>query len=573
MKFGKIIIQSVKSALYKIKRLLRFLCKRKRLPIVKANPENSEDQNPQNSLPEESPKTKDKSSKDDKEPDPNSSLPTQPDPSKETASPPKQSQKSQTQVPAEETPELSSQNASDSSESSGDTKDAIPETQLDSSKEETMSSDPSPLLPSPENPEPQLESRQDKDLQKQYEPVKAPGKRSKDKPKNQIAENGNRATKPQPPRYRFICYEDNRGWAVALAVEAGQEVQSVRQGNNELSTKDCRYILEDIGAKVAVKFKDGHSSKTFQLLEKHKFAVFKMRKNWQGKGQKVKTLSSGDYVVLAHKSCGERIGKPPIEAERCRYDDFTAHFFSVSEDSERDGFENCSLPFSRFSLSGQRFPDDSDLGELFGDEAPQLVDAEEWRKISWIVVGRENGGKVPDKFRPEEKKTIAEVLGERSGWFFVRIYDANANKLDSLHFRRAKGLNNILVNEQPLGKVSPIVPTKNGHTKTIVQFKGDSPVRPADNSNGICKVTENTFAVLPHPDNDWTKWILGSGEDCVESEILLPRIWWKFIEGKGKEGDWQDTPIERKREAFSPSGERENSNSFLVSHSRDCRWL
>ena len=333
----------------------------------------------------------------------------------------------------------------------------------------------------------------------------------------------------------------------------------MRQGKNELSANGGRYILKDIDTEVTVEFNGGHSSKPLKLFDEHndehKFAVFKMRKNWKGEGQKVKTLSSGDYVVFAHESCGKRSGTPPIEAEQCRYSDFTVHFFSISDNNKRDGFENCSLPFSRFSLKGQRFPDDSDLGELFGDDAPQLDDAEEWRKISWIVVGRENGGKVLAKFRPEEfypEEKIAEILGKRSGWFFVRIYDDKVNLLHSFDFRRAKGLKNILVNNQPLGEVAPIVPTKNGHTETIVQFEGDLHVRPADDSNGICKAAEkeNVFTVSPHPDNDRTKWVFGSGEDCVEAEILLPMIWWKFIKEKGKEGDWQDIPIKMKREEF-----------------------
>ena len=240
-----------------------------------------------------------------------------------------------------------------------------------------------------------------------------------------------------------------------------------------------------------------------------------------------------------------------------------AFFFSISEDSEmNDGFENCSLPFSsakRFSLKGQRFPDDSDLGELFGDDAPRLDDTEEWRGISWIVVGREKGGKVLAKFLAKfcSEEKLAEVLGEHNGWFFVRIYDANVDLLHSFPFRRIKGLNNILVNNQPLGKVTPIVPEANGHTETIVQFEGNlsvHPVRPADDSNAICKERENTFAILPHPHNDKTKWVLGSGEDCVEAEILLPRMWWKFIKEKGNEGDWQDTPIKMERQAFRQVG-------------------
>ncbi len=554
------MIQSIQSAWRKLKELcLRFFSKHP--PTEKPKPENSEDQNPQNSPPEESAKTKDKSSKGVKEPDSNSPSPAQTHPSEktETATPPKQPQENQTQVLAEETPEPSPQESSDSSESSDAAKDEISKTQQDPPKEET----PPPLdsLPPPEKSQPQSESEQNRTPQKQQsKPPKAPGKRGKT---NQIAENDNRAPKPRPPQCRFVCYEENNGrWAVALAIEGGQDVQSVRQGK-EITANDGRYILEDISAEVTVEFKGEHSSKALNLFDEHndehKFVVFKMRKDWQGEGQKVKTLSSGEYIVFAHKSCGKRIGKPPIEAGQCRYSDFSAHFFFLSEDSEmNDGFENCSLPSStkRFSLKGRSFADDSDLGELFGGDAPQLIDAEEWRGISWIVVGREKGGKALAKFRPEEKTIhpkeipLAEVLGERSGWFFVRIYDAKVKLLDSFDFRRAKGLKNIFINNQSLGEVDPIEPSMNGHTKTIVQFGGNLSVHPADDSNRICKVRENTFAVLPHPDNDGTKWVLGSGEDCVEAEILLPRIWWKFIEEKGKEGDWRDTPIEMEREKF-----------------------
>lgn len=510
------IIQFIQSAWHRLR--LRFfslvaLLFSKRPPIVKENSEKSEDQNPKDSQPEQSAKIKNESSRVAKEPDSNSPSPAQTQPSEKT---------------------------------------------------ETAPSD-SPPPDSTKNLEPQSENGQGKGSQKGSEPVSTGGKRDEDE------DEPNRRKRQRSGKKlhcRFVCYEDNRGWAVALAVEAGQNAQLVRQGNNELSANGCRYILEDIGAKVMVEFKGEHSSQSFQLLKEHKFAVFKMRKDWKGEGQKVKTLSSGDYVVFAHESCGKRINKePPNEPEQCRYPNFTAHFFSVSEDSERDGFKNknCFLPFSsakRFSLKGRSFADDSDLGELFGDDAPQLGDAEEWREISWIVVGRENGGKVlakkflPELLPKEKEKILAKVLGERGGWFFVRIYDANVDLLHSFDFRRAKGLKNISVNNQPLEEVAPIVPTKNEHTKTIVQFEGDLPVRSADDSNGICKAAENknTFAVLPHPDNDETKWVLGSGENRVESEILLPRIWWKFIEEKGKEGDWQDTPIEMNREAFRQAG-------------------
>lgn len=512
MKFRKIILQFIKSAWRKL-RLCFSSRKRRPSDFVEENPENSEDQNIKNSPPKES----------------QTQVPTQDNTA--DAKPEDSKHKSTGQ---------SSQKETDSSESPGNTKDEIPKTQ-DSTK----------------NLEPQSGGDQNKppgDHRGQRD-----GEDREDEP-NRADKNNNPPTKPPPPQCRFICYEETATgrWAIALAVEAGQEAQSVRQGSTALSANDGRYILEDISAEVTVEFKGEHPPQSFQLLKedkkKDKFVVFKMRKNWQGEGQKVKTPSSGDYVVFAHESCGKRINKePPQEAEQCRYLDFIVHFFSISEDSERDGFENCSLPFSsakRFSLKGKRFPDDSNLGELFGDDAPRLDDTEKWREISWIVIGRENGGKVLAKFRTKEKKTLGEVLGEHSGWFFIRIYDDNVDLLHSFDFRRAKGLKNIFVNNQPLGKVVPIVPEANGHTKTIVQFEGDLSVRPADDSDGICEEpkNKNTFAVSPHPNNDGTKWILGDGENRVEAEILLPRIWWKFIEEEGKEDDWQATPIKMKRE-------------------------
>ena len=292
------------------------------------------------------------------------------------------------------TPEQSPQKPPDSSESSGAAKDEISETQADLSKEETPPPLDSPPLPSRKKPEPKSENGQNKDSQKGSKPGDIKGKRDKDKP-NQTTEDGNRPAKPRPPQCRFVCYEEGDGrWTVAVAIEAGQDACSVRQGDNKLSANGGRYILEDIAAEVTVKFKGEHPSKTLKLLNRHKFAVFKMWKNWQGEGQKVNTLFSGDYVVFAHKSCGKRRGKAPIEAEQCRYDDFMAHFFSVSEESERDGFENCFLPSwaKRFSLKGQRFPDDSDLGELFGDDAPQLDDAEEWRHLTTHAVNQNEDG-------------------------------------------------------------------------------------------------------------------------------------------------------------------------------------
>ena len=244
MKFGE-IIQFIRSACRKLKELcLRLFSKRP--PIVEENSENSEDQDPKDSPPEEKAKTKDKSSKVDKEPDSIHHRRRKLSPSEKT---------------------------------------------------ETAPSD-SPPPDSTKNLEPQSESGQGKDSKKPTKPVGARGKRP-DKPK-QPAKTTIVRPKPPPPQCRFVCYEDNRGWAVALAVEAGQDVQSVRQGNNELSAKNCRYILEDISAKVTIEFKGGHSSQSFQLLKEHKFAVFKMRKDWKGEGQKVKTLSSGDYVVFAH---------------------------------------------------------------------------------------------------------------------------------------------------------------------------------------------------------------------------------------------------------------------------------
>ena len=397
-------------------------------------------------------------------------------------------------------------------------------------------------------------------------PRKTKGKRGKNNQPN----NDQKQRPRQQPYYDLICVEKAGQWSVAISMleDYVDKVSVVRQENSDLSPSNHHYDLQDIRHEIEVEFTDGEKE-SISLLDKKHFLVFKLRKDWKGTGHKVNAISDGYYVVFADKSCGERIGKAPIDPEQCPYPGFMVHFFDPSENGEADGFKKCS-PFSikkRFSLTGKRIHDDADMGDLFiGNAPPKLNDEEEWKAISWIMVGRENGGDVlkilcpdPDKMRTTN---IANILNEQknpSGWFFIRIYETeNSTKCHySTDFRWVKALQAICVNGNPNWQNTPIIPSASGgHSEVRIEFKGNVPVK-HEPSRYISKMENNVFSVAPHPDGDATKWIFGNGGDEVKSEMILPRVWW-MLTTKGQDNAvWEDKPMRIERENFCQLKDKE----------------
>jgi len=385
-------------------------------------------------------------------------------------------------------------------------------------------------------------------------PRKIGGRRGNKPPKN--------IAKKQKAEQRLycdlICVEGrNKQWSIAVSVPKDHHVLSVRQNGMELSTSgnDHHYVLEDICHDVVVEFEEGKKKSIILSGEKH-FRVFKTRQNWEGIGRRVKTVSSGYYVVFADETCGSRTGNAPICPEPCRYPGFVTHFFQITDETSADGFENCPFysPKRRFSLKGKCIHNDVDGEGIFIGNAPRLNDTEDWKGVSWVIVGKEDTGDVLKEFKVGQKDA-ADVLNNylnnrQNGWFFVRIYDDETFLLHSMDFRWVKDLQAIHVNDNPNWQDSLIVPSESrGHSETKVEFQGDVLVRSVGSPH-IHETASNVFVVPPRPNSDRVKWVFKSNEEETESEMALPRIWFKFTDGEQKNADWRDKPVKMKREEF-----------------------
>ena len=202
-------------------------------------------------------------------------------------------------------------------------------------------------------------------------------------------------------------------------------------------------------------------------------------------------------------------------------------------------------------MTGDRVFDDSDNGELFVSKPPKL---ELSKNYAWARVGEEkrNGG-WGENFEPKNQ-CLADVLNDRQGRFFIRVYDNNTKLLDSTEFRYFANLCKILVNDEPYSREMLLSPSVNGHTLTTLKFMGanDTPVCPTlapDHSHAKVEA-DGIVTIKPHPEGDELSFSLNSETDSIDIVIKLPRIWWCLEQTNNQSNEWRDTPIEMTREEF-----------------------
>ena len=312
---------------------------------------------------------------------------------------------------------------------------------------------------------------------------------------------------------------------------------------------ECR--LSSFGGHLTIVFENDEQDE-FALFDE-KPLIFKLRNDGAGDGRKVGGITNGHFVVIAPNEW-ERIGLVPVEPEGCTDTSFTAHHFfrDGSESAENTGgFRECevALTTSSFELTGERVFDDSEVGELFVGAVPSL---KSFSDIAWVRVGEEakNGWK-GENFNPDEQ-TLAEVVDDRQGRFFVRVYD-DARLLDSGEFRYLRNLKEIRVNGEPYTKHTILVPASTGHHPTKVRFIGfDSAtvraILPLELSHAEARGDD--LVVKPHPSEDDISCVLGSNTDRVDVVLNLPRIWWRMERDGSESDEWRDTPLAMTRQEF-----------------------
>lgn len=399
------------------------------------------------------------------------------------------------------------------------------------------------------------------------------GSRHRKKPKPRvpraISGRRNRPANPNPPVTKsskdeapflpgpeLICRRASGSWQLVLLADRARTIAQVRHNGENLDTVNGECRLPSFVGRSSIIFEDGGQDE-FPLFDGTPL-IFKLGKDWKGDGRQVRGVTTGHFVVITPKEWRRR-GDVPVESEECMDPAFVAHyFFRGKEDSLEDvtSFEECGVPLttSSFELIGNCVFDDSEEGELFiGPAAPKLSPS---TAVVWARIGEEKkDGWKGENFKPAER-LLPDVLKDRQGRFFVRVYD-DSKLLDSGEFRYFADLQAIRVNGEPYTETTLLVPPSTGHSPTEVRFIGTEGklIHPKLETDGPWATVraDGTVVVEPHPDGDALSCILGSDDASVRVDVTLPRIWWRMERSDGERGEWRDTPLVMTRQEFRDS--------------------
>ncbi len=411
--------------------------------------------------------------------------------------------------------------------------------------------------------EPDGDSKVGRPRQRRHKPPRISGRRDR-QPGNADSE---RRQSPSS-RPELVCREvhGRAAWEVILTADEACRLSEVRfQGEDRVLPHDgeaCR--VPSLTGRLAVSCQDGRQH-DLPLFEGEPL-IFKLRKDWAGKGRRISRITRGHFIVIAPKKW-ERTGHAPVEAHGCKDPEFRAHYFCRDENRSNDGgcgFRqwNGSLVATGIEPTGQRVFDDSDEGDLFVGEAPVLEPSPE---IAWTRVGEEAENGWGENFRPDEQ-SLAEVLGGREGRFFLRVYDSEVSLRDSSVFRYWRNLSRIHVNGTEYTQDTVLAPTPTGYPDTEVRFVAadGSTLSPTLSPDALqSRAPSGAINVPRHPDADRISCGFETDGSGVSILLDLPRIWWRLEDGWSDPGEWQDTPLVMTREVFRKRADAQATISLL----------
>ena len=388
----------------------------------------------------------------------------------------------------------------------------------------------------------------------------ADSRKPKRKPRQFGGRRGRQAGNPEPerqhsPSFRpeLVCRKipASACWEVILTADEECQLAAAHLEGAPLDFTDGRCLIPSLNGRLTVSSQDGQEH-LVPLFEGEPL-IFKLRKNWAGEGRRTSGITCGHFIVIA-PNAWQRTGHAPVEADGCADPAFRAHYFhrdAIASDEGVDGFRewNDSTVAAGIELTGQRIHDDSDEGELFVGDPPDLKSSPD---IEWARVGEEATSGWGKNFLPH-RQSLPEVLDGREGRFFLRVYDSEVNMLDSVAFRHLPNLRQILVNGAEYAQDTVLVPRSTGYPLTAVRFVGAdgstlSPVLPVGARQKA--LPSGAIEVPPCPDADRMACSLGSDARGVNIVLDLPRIWWRLEDGRTDPGAWRDTPLVMTREQF-----------------------
>ena len=279
--------------------------------------------------------------------------------------------------------------------------------------------------------------------------------------------------------------------------------------------------------------------------------VFRVGTDWQGEGQKVGGVGVGHFIVIAPAEW-TRLGDARADPEVCVDGGFRAHyFFRDSGDCESvEGFVEHGVSSSVIELVGERVFDESEQGELFVGEPPEM----KARGMAWARVGEEGKQGWGETYRLDGRRSLEEVLDGRQGWFFVRVYrEGSGVAVDSVQFRYLADLRAIRLAGEAYTADTVLMPTPRGYPTVDIEIvgAGDSGVAVTVAPNGTCQfeVRGRTVVCPPNPEAKQLHCRVDGNRGGVDVVVDLPRLWWRLAT-PGESQSWRDTPQTMTREEF-----------------------
>ena len=359
------------------------------------------------------------------------------------------------------------------------------------------------------------------------------------------------ATNTFIPKPELMCRQPlgSQYWELVLSAPQDCDIKSVHHNGTELPAQNSEYHLSSFSGILVVKYADDSKDKI--PFSDGAPLIFKLPKDWQGDGRKTTAITQGHFIVFA-PSGSTRVGVAPVEKEKCVDGNYVAHYFFNGQNNETStvgGFKEFNIPLTQagYVLDGQLVHDDSEDGGLFVGAVPILTPAP---GTSWVRVGeeREIGWKGVN-FNPADI-SLKDVLGDRRGSFYIRVYDESVRLVDSGEFRYSSQLQAIRVNGEPYSWDMLLAPSSRGHLPTTLQFIADDgaaiEAKLKTDTPYVTVASDGNAMIAPHPNGDETMWIV----DSTDVVIKLPRLWWRMDVPSEGPVSWCDRAICMSRDEF-----------------------
>ena len=384
-------------------------------------------------------------------------------------------------------------------------------------------------------------------------------------------------TKPRCPKPEIVCWQRERRWI--LAVEVPEDLWEhpelmVYQNASPLAQdeREGYWRLDQVCGQITVHWNEDEApQEAMVVLSEENHLLFKLSGQDQKRGRRVKSPSSGSYLVVVPESWErdeEFSGSPSASPEPVSVEGYQGHFFDLEKGGDKRIVFRTSEGKSilieskaaQFELVGTRLCDASEgIGPLFGKSPPRIraFHGQTWTDIRTIVVGEEGSARrrwrKPFGPTPEgiEQDLPSEVAERRGGWYFLRFYDTNDELTESLDFRFICTLKEIRV-PQP----SPF-PSEDGHKPVYIEFLHEpgcviQPVDSVARRIQIGREHDRTILTIPpDPTCDETCWLVGP-EDGPQVQVTtrVERLWWTVGEEQSASFEWQDRVLTLPRDDF-----------------------